>query len=72
MKKRPFGIDSAFNVVSSEEAPEGENVSREPEPETKEPIVIDEEKLSELRSEEMKRRIAEEAKKQPVPEKEPQ
>ena len=72
MKKRPFGIDSAFNVVSSEEAPEGENVSREPEPETKEPIVIDEEKLSELRSEEMKRRIAEEAKKQPVPEKKPQ
>ncbi|MBR6403263.1 MAG: hypothetical protein IKS48_07755 [Eubacterium sp.] len=86
MKERPFGIDSAFNVVSSEDAPEGENVSREPEPE--EPIKIDEEKLRELRSEELKRRLAEEASdskeenskeeakeeviSEPVPEKEPE
>ena len=58
MKERPFGIDSAFSVVSAEDAPEGDNVSHEPEPE--EPFKIDEEKLRELRAVELKQRLAEE------------
>ena len=32
MKERPFGMDSAFDVVSAAEAPQGENVYIEPEP----------------------------------------
>lgn len=58
MKERPFGIDSAFSVVAPEDAPEGEHVSHEPEPE--EPFKIDEEKLKELRAEELRQRIAQE------------
>ncbi len=32
MAERPYGYDSAFDVVSVDEAPEGEHVYREPEP----------------------------------------
>ena len=32
MQSRPFGVDSAFDVVAPEDAPEGENVYVEPEP----------------------------------------
>lgn len=32
MKERPFGVDSAFDVVSMDEAPEGDNVYVDPEP----------------------------------------
>ncbi len=32
MKERPYGMDSAFDVVSAAEAPQGENVYIEPEP----------------------------------------
>lgn len=32
MQSRPFGVDSAFNVVAPEDAPQGENVYVEPEP----------------------------------------
>ena len=34
MAERPYGYDSAFDVVSVDEAPEGEHVYREPEPDT--------------------------------------
>ena len=32
MQSRPFGVDSAFDVVAPEDAPQGENVYVEPEP----------------------------------------
>ena len=32
MKERPYGMDSAFDVVAADEAPEGEHVYHEPEP----------------------------------------
>lgn len=34
MAERPYGYDSAFDVVTVDEAPEGEHVYREPEPDT--------------------------------------
>ncbi len=46
MDKKPFGIDSAFNVASAEEAPEGENVYQEPEPSGD---VVDQETVEEIR-----------------------
>ena len=41
MQSRPFGVDSAFDVVAPEDAPEGENVYVEPEPTEEKNVFAD-------------------------------
>ena len=41
MQSRPFGVDSAFDVVAPEDAPEGENVYVEPEPTEEKNVFTD-------------------------------
>ena len=57
MKERPFGIDSAFNVASPEEVPQGENVYVEKE---RESDVVNQEMVDKVRKQKTEKLEAEE------------